>query len=361
MIQNSQICKTSQTGIYFYDLTSDSALFDYGSLQMMRPASVMKIITAVAALHKLGGKYKYHTELLCNGTVTDSTLNGDLYIKAGYDPCFGGSDMLAFIDALKNNGIKSINGKIITDISLKDTTRLGHGWLWNWEKDERPLTPLLFNSYNTFMEKFFDSMDFNGISHPASYETGIVPENNTISLCQRYHTIDEVLLHMLKQSDNQYAESLFFQLGALDKHPYATYRHSAQHILDFIQNELKEDPDLYSIYDGSGLSVYDCVSPKLIVKLLRYSYTHKNIHNHFYPSLPIGGEDGTLAHRMKTPSLIGNVHAKTGSVRRVVTLAGYCTAPDGHDIAFAIFHNGIYSSRQARNWDDHLLELLTRN
>ncbi len=358
MIQNSHICKTAQTGIYFYDLTADSAIFDYGSLQMMRPASVMKTVTAITALHKLGGSYKYKTELLYSGNIVDSTLNGDLYILAGYDPCFGGSDMVAFMDALKDHGIHSIQGKIIADISIKDTTKLGFGWLWNWEQDEKPLTPLLFNSDDTFMEKFFESLDFNGIVHPETYETGIVPKHNTTSLCKRHHTIDEVLLQMLKQSDNQYAESLFFQLGALNKIPYASYKESAKYVLDFIRHELKEDPDWYSVYDGCGLSVYDCVSPKLIVKFLRYAYKHKHIYHHFYPSLPIGGEDGTLAQRMKASSLKGNIHAKTGTVSRVITLAGYCNAPNGHELAFAIFHNGIYSSKNTRNWDDSLLELL---
>ena len=50
VIRHSDLCQTSQTGIYFYNLTADSAIFDYGSRQMMRPASVTKTLTATAAL-----------------------------------------------------------------------------------------------------------------------------------------------------------------------------------------------------------------------------------------------------------------------------------------------------------------------
>ena len=63
---------------------------------------------------------------------------------------------------------------------------------------------------------------------------------------------------------------------------------------------------------------------------------------------------------MKSGTAFTNVHAKTGSVRRVVTLAGYCQAANGHEVCFAIFHQNVNSSRQARNFDDHLLQVLTR-
>ncbi len=361
MIQNDDICQTSQVGIYFYDLTADSVIYDYGSRQMMRPASVMKTLTAVTALHYLGGNYQYKTRLYYKGDIQDSVLNGDIYVLAGYDPCFNGRDMLAFCDAIKNAGIDSINGHIYADVSFKDTTSLGFGWLWNWQDDERPISPLLFDADDCFMDKFFELMDSNGIKHPLSYSKTMLPKDSVLLISEREHTIDEVLLRMLKESHNQYAESLFYQLGAQDNVEYPSYQHSAKYVLRFIKEELGEDDDLYNVSDGSGLSVYDCVSPRLIVKLLCYVYKHENIYRHFYPCLPIGGEDGTLSVRMKSPSLKGNVHAKTGSVKRVVTLAGYCTAPNGNEIAFAIFHNGIYSPRITRQWDDNLIELLTKN
>ncbi len=357
IIQNSEICQTSQVGIYIYDLTADTAIYEYGSRQMMRPASVMKTLTAAAALHYLGGNYHYKTKLYYKGEIQDSILNGDIYIGAGYDPCFNGKDMLCFCDDIKNAGINAINGSVYTDVSFKDDTKLGFGWLWNWQDDERPTTPLLFDGDNLFMEKFFELLDTYNIQHPSTYSEALVPKDSIILVSERSHTIDEVLLTMLKQSDNQYAESLFFQLGAHDKSLFPSYRQSAKYVLDFIKTELGEDPDLYNVSDGSGLSVYDCLSPKLVVKLLRYIYKHEHLYRHFFPCLPIGGEDGTLSGRMKSPALRGIVHAKTGSVKRVVTLAGYCTTPSGNNIAFAIFHNGIYSPRATRNWDDNLLEL----
>lgn len=358
IIIHSDLCQTSQVGIYFYDLTADSAIFDYGSRQMMRPASVMKTLTAVASLHYLGSDYQYKTGLYYKGTIQDSTLLGDIYIVAGYDPCFNGKDMLTFCDGIKHLGINRIDGNIYTDVSFKDTDTMGFGWLWNWKDDEKPTIPLLFDADDGFMDKFFELLDVDSIAHPCSYFNGFLPQDSMTLIAECRHTIDEVLLTMLKKSNNQYAESLFFQIGALSKKKYPSYAIASEYVLNFIQNELQEDADLYNVSDGSGLSVYDCLSPRLVVKLLRYVYNHRKIYNHFYPCLPIGGEDGTLASRLKSPYVKGNVHAKTGSVKRVVTLAGYCTAPNGHEIAFALFHNGIYSPRLTRDWDDRLLEWL---
>ena len=166
---------------------------------------------------------------------------------------------------------------------------------------------------------------------------------------------------MLKDSNNQYAESLFYQLASSDRPPYSNYRPSSQSVKDFIQNALGENPDRYDVYDGSGLSVYNCLSPSLIVKLLRYIHLHPALYRHIYPSLPIAGEDGTLSRRMKKAPLYYNVRAKTGTVRRVVTIAGYCTHNQGHQLAFAIFHNGIASSKEVRNWDDVFLETLVNS
>lgn len=359
IIKNSKLCQRSEVGMYFYDLTKDSDIYSYGAKQLMRPASVMKTLTAITALSELGGSYQYVTRLYKTGEIKDSVLNGNLYVVAGFDPRFDSEDMESFIKALKEKGIYKINGNIYTDLSLKDTLTLGNGWLWHWRADEKPLTPLLYNSKDCFMTKFFKNMDDEGIIHPKNYNMAILPKKGITLLTTCTHTIDQILMRMLKQSDNLYAESLFYQLGARDHIPYASAKQSARYIYNFIHKNLHENPNYYTIADGSGLSVYDYVSPQLIVKTLKYAFHNNNIFLHFYPALPIAGEDGTLKSRMKGGSADENVHAKTGSVKRIVTLAGYCKTPDEHDIAFAIFHQGITSSSQAHYWDDKILNLLT--
>ena len=53
-----------------------------------------------------------------------------------------------------------------------------------------------------------------------------------------------------------------------------------------------------------------------------------------------------------------NVRAKTGSVTGVYSLAGYCTASNGHQLCFAILNQGVMHSANARSFQDRVCEVL---
>jgi D-alanyl-D-alanine carboxypeptidase/D-alanyl-D-alanine-endopeptidase (penicillin-binding protein 4) len=59
----------------------------------------------------------------------------------------------------------------------------------------------------------------------------------------------------------------------------------------------------------------------------------------FYAALPVAGVDGTLAGRMKSTPLQGNVHAKTGTVNNVRSLSGYMTTAAGEPMVFSMMVN----------------------
>ena len=50
----------------------------------------------------------------------------------------------------------------------------------------------------------------------------------------------------------------------------------------------------------------------------------------------------------------GNVRAKTGTVTAVSALAGYCTAPNGHRLAFSIINQGVRRTSDGRNFQDRV-------
>lgn len=66
--------ETSTVGIMVYDLTADSAIFCHNARQLMRPASSLKMMVAVAALDRLGYGYKYKTTLSYSGTIDSCVL-----------------------------------------------------------------------------------------------------------------------------------------------------------------------------------------------------------------------------------------------------------------------------------------------
>ncbi|MGN1264108.1 MAG: D-alanyl-D-alanine carboxypeptidase, partial [Prevotella sp.] len=109
---------------------------------------------------------------------------------------------------------------------------------------------------------------------------------------------------------------------------------------------------------GSGLSLYNYVSAEMEVRLLRYAYQNSQIYVHLLPSLPIAAEDGTLKSRMKGTFAEGNVRAKTGTLTGISSLAGYCTAANGHTLCFAIINQGIMRAANGKAFQDRLCDAL---
>ncbi len=90
--------------------------------------------------------------------------------------------------------------------------------------------------------------------------------------------------------------------------------------------------------DGSGLSRYSLLTPRLLVRLLEHSATAPYAED-FRQGLPVGGVDGTLGGRFAEGPLKGKVVAKTGGMSRVSTLAGYLTTHDDRTLIFALMWN----------------------
>ena len=76
--------------------------------------------------------------------------------------------------------------------------------------------------------------------------------------------------------------------------------------------------------------------------------------------LDAGGVDGTLSYRMRGGKAFRNVHAKTGTVTGVSSLAGYVHASNGHLLAFVIINQNVLKSREARTFQDRFCEILAR-
>lgn len=340
----------SQVGIYIYDLTADELLFEYQSKQSMRPASTVKAVTAVTALYALGPEYKYRTLLYYNKDT------GKIGIRAGYDPLFGAPDMEAFAEALLQQGVRRIDGPITVDLTIKDTNLMG--WGWCWDDDVVPLTPLLYQNRDCFAQKFCQVLTEVGITWGGHIVTGSL-DNTQQPICERTHSIDEVLQPMMKKSNNSFAESLFYQLAASSGRSHAGRKQAVAKVNALIRT-LGLDSAHYLVADGSGLSLYNYLSPELLGRLLCFAYSNPSIYSHLLPSLPIAGEDGTLRKRMKGTPAAGNVRAKTGTLEGVSTLAGYCTTSRGHVLCFSIMNQGIRRNADAQAFQDRVCIALCR-
>lgn len=344
----------TQLGLMVWDLTDDCQLFGMNQQQLLRPASTMKLVTAITALDYLGTNYHYTTSLLYKGDITDHTLQGDLYCVGGLDPSFSDTDLDAFAQSVKEQGIDTICGSIIADNTLKDTLKWGDGWCWD---DDNPiLRPLLVNRKDNFLMQFINALSRHDIVlKDITIKEGKADEEATL-LSQHKSSIDQILLRMMKDSDNLYAESLYYQIAAQRNHPgKALY---AQRQEKALIERTGLNSSRYKLADGSGLSLYNYISAECLLRLLRYAYQHKPIYKHLLPSLPIAGEDGTLKKRMIDTHAEGNVQAKTGTLTGIISLAGYCTASNGHRLCFAMINQGALSAKAARNFQDKICDIL---
>ena len=127
----------ASVSIMVKDVNSDSILYSYDAERKVIPASVMKIVTTATALEILGEDFRYETDIMYDGSITDSILYGNIYIRGSGDPSLGSSEIGAernkmiyeWIEAIKNAGVRVITGSVIADESIFDTEGISMKWM----------------------------------------------------------------------------------------------------------------------------------------------------------------------------------------------------------------------------------------
>jgi len=353
------LTETAQVAISVYDLTAGQPIYAFNARQRMRPASNMKVLTAIAALDQLGTDYRVQTTLYAGSSISaEGTLAGNVALKAGFDPCLDEADLRALFVELRNKGVRTIKGDFILDLSIKDTARWGWGWCWDDDAHTNPtLTPLSIEN-RAINPAIRSALTAAGISLKGQIRRGRIAQGMQ-RIAVAHHTIDAVLGPMMKRSNNFFAESLFYQLGAQSRKPYANHKDAAAYVEKFVR-KIGLNPDAYTIADGSGVSLYNYVSAELFVAALRYAYAHPDLYAHLKASLPIAGVDGTLKNRMQGTSAQRHIFAKTGTVTGISSLSGYAEASNGHVLAFSILCQGVQSASTARAYQDRICRALTQ-
>lgn len=138
--------EVSEVGISVYDLTARKPLYNYRDSKLCRPASTMKLLTAITALSRSDADEPFRTEVWYNGVIEHDTLQGNLYVVGGFDPEFDDPAMNSLIEEIASFPFSVINGAVYGDVSMKDSLYWGSGWAW----DDTPepyqpyLSPLMF-------------------------------------------------------------------------------------------------------------------------------------------------------------------------------------------------------------------------
>jgi len=143
-----------------------------------------------------------------------------------------------------------------------------------------------------------------------------------------------------KVSQNLHAE-LALRAVARARRNVGSFEAGREEMKAFL-GEVGVDAGAYTLFDGSGLSRLDLVTPASVVKLLRFMYDSPARDN-WISLLPVGGKDGTLSTRLGEGPVVGRIHAKTGSLAHVSALSGYAERPDGRWLAFSMLVNNYNS------------------
>lgn len=179
-----------------------------------------------------------------------------------------------------------------------------------------------------------DFLARNGIAIDNAPRAGAASRDASLLASIGSPPLFELLATMMKVSQNLYADTLF-KRASLGAGP-ASFERSLEIERMFLTTEVGLDPTEFHFADGSGLSVRNLVTPRSIVRLLRWLDAEPRRGENFL-ILATPGEPGTLSRRL--PGLEARMRGKTGTISGVNSLSGYLLGADGGRRYFSILVN----------------------
>ena len=249
-------------------------------------------------------------------------------------------------------GVKPRSGRL--ELEVSGQIRWGEG---SWEVRKRVPDPARFAG-----EVFRRALIEHGVKVKArAIGSGVVPVTAKLLASHESAPLSEVVRHMNKLSDNYLAESVLKTLGAETKAtPGPAAWADGRAALHAYLATIGMPKAGYRADNGSGLFDATEVSAKQVTTVLRAAHSDFRIGPDLIASLPVAGVDGTLAKRWHGHPAKGHVRAKTGTLDKVTTLAGYLALDGLHPLGFAILVNDIPPGQRgsARTAADDIVDAL---
>ena len=398
------VMKNANWGFVVYDPKNKRVINSYNEKASLIPASTTKLLTTETAMSILGKDFQWTTQLEYSGEIDENgVLNGNLYIIGSGDPSLGtgraGANSYStlindFSSTIKNLNIKQIKGDIILKTAIfknNKNTLLPANIVWKGDthyylpvgsiNDTDPRQEKLLGNKKMEQQKFvyhspynnqlvytehFSGYSLNTKLPDATYylannlktnllKNGITIEgkvidqsNSNIQLEPRKKLMKytspklvDIVYFINQTSNNAMSEALlkttgFYEKGdfSLDTGRAIVNKHLTKRTFDF---------DGFHFADGSGLSRSNVVTPISQVKFLSALMEEKHF-DAYFKSLPIAGQTGTLKSMFINSESNGQVFAKTGTLNRVKTLAGYVKTKSGKLLTFSLLINNYNGS-----------------
>ncbi|MDR6514549.1 D-alanyl-D-alanine carboxypeptidase/D-alanyl-D-alanine endopeptidase [Chryseobacterium camelliae] len=399
------VLKNATWGFVVYDPKTKKVISSYNETTPLVPASTTKLLTTETAMNLLGENYRWMTQLEYSGSIDENgVLNGNLYLVGSGDPSLGTNkagawsyrDIISdFMGGMSREGIKKVNGDIIIQTALfkgnisglpENVVWLEHNNYYLPAGTTQEINPanekLIVKNSTGFSadKKYFyvspyvkkvvyaDKYEGNGIlttklpDAPAylanTFRTTLVksgiavtgkvtpkmtdanPESRKMLAMYKSPTLGDIIYYTNQHSDNSLAEALLKTVG-FQKLGDQTSESGRVVVTEHLR-ERNFDIQGLNYMDGSGLSRSNHVTPIAQAKFLT-SLMDEKYYNTYLHSLPVGGQSGTLK-RMFIGTGNGQVFAKTGTLNKVKTLAGYLKTNTGKTLVFSLMVNNYAGS-----------------
>lgn len=341
-----------------HDAMSGKALWDHHADKALQSASVMKLLTAQAALLVLPDEQRVKTEtlLLGDGTVVlrgygDVTLST---ARKGEESFYHGAARMSELakrtkDALKKRGITAT--KVVVDTSLYKESSMAEGWSSadisggfiapmspvmvdgarlnaGWEDSPRAESPA--TQAGRALARYLD-VDTVTVTSTRTQASTVLGTVWSAPLLTRLH---DVLIH----SDNVLAEAIGREIAVKEGQPATS--HGATTAIRTILEKNDITTSGLKMFDASGLSLRNRVSSHTLVDVLHLS-AKKSQSRALLDDLPVSGGSGTLSNRFYDGSSArGWIRAKTGTLSTASSLAGIAVTQNGRVLVFAFIING---------------------
>lgn len=358
------------TGILIEDLDSGQLLLSHNQDKLFTPASLVKIFTLLVGLEAIGGDYRYPTYFYFSST-TPGIIDSSLYVKGSGDPTHSPEMIREIVQNLVNKyHIKQINGDLVLDdLTFQKEEFLGRGWMWD---DKNPLLgALVLKGYSAnekhisycnamtlaWGEVFFKELLRMGVQIKGGIKVEQVKKDIKVKSIHYSAPLDNILIEMMKMSDNQSSEIIFRTLPlCINKEQISTIEQSiivfSELLQELLDMEWGED---YFIVDGCGLSEYNLLTPAQIVETISFLYQkYGSDILSFFASIE---EKGTIKNRFPFP-----LWAKTGSLPAASGLAGIFQTKGGRNIVFSLMENNFRGEKNdPKLWENQIIEYIYEN
>lgn len=364
--------------VLIMDPASGTVLFDQGSGRPRIPASTAKLATAAAALNVLGAQTRIPTVAYRQKDTIYLVGGGDptLVRVGGGNPLAGGSSSLKELATAAVTGFTANSTvTLVYDSSAFTGPALGPGWSRSFPSAgvAAPVTALVVdggrvrpgaNSRVSDPAKQAAAV-FAGFLRSQGLDVTSVkagPLDATAKEIARVESppVGDIVQRMLTESENNFAEAMAHLTGGklLGKPTFEGGATATEQELV----GLGIDTTGLSLVDGSGLSGRNRVPARVLAAVLAdvVMATDADLAP-IGPGLAIAGLTGTLAARFRTPATRpgrGVVHAKTGTLTGVISLAGTVLDDEGRVLVFALMSDSVKSLAAVRDTMDRIASRL---